>query len=306
MTVEKLSDPLPPDTAGRLNQATIIGSARLAALWRSLGGRERFWCATSGSRIVAVLASMEFGTWPVKRLQIMPDGLYARPVAISSDSDLHSVMGDMLAAIAQEGYARVFINDFCALCGSPARFDVSDGLTTVVDISASDWQPPDPKIRSEIRKAEREGIVPSAFNADHDMALFLDLMTRTEERHGRAPKYPAEFWQGLAALARDDGRVEWVNVIHDGRMAASHIYFVEDDMLLHWQSYFDKEFSFLKPNQLLMYSTARKWAARGVKLLNQGASPPVAEGLADYKAKWGGVERRYRCLQYRSGLGRWL
>jgi hypothetical protein len=307
MIVEKLTaDQLPPPVARRLNQATLIGSARLAALWRPLGGREVFWCATEKGQITLALAAVEFGRRPWKRLQAMPDGLYACPVATGESVDLRDAMCSVVTAIAKGGYAKVIVNDYYGLCGAPDGYLPFEGHTTVVDIAASDWQPPDSKIQSEIRKAEREGIAPRPFNAENDMPAFLELMQRTEVRHGRSPKYPAAFWGGLAELARADSRVRWMNIVHGGKLAASHIYFVEGEMLFHWQAFFDKEFSFLKPNQYLMFTMARQAARTGATMLNQGASPPDAEGLIDYKLKWGGQERRYRCLRRRSGLGRWL
>lgn len=306
MTIDKLSAAqLPQNVAKRLDDATLLGSTGLAVLWRTLGGREVFWCASTGDKINAVLTSVEFGKKPVKRLQAMPDGLYARPVFWDDNIDAATAAA-FLAAIANSGYAKVIVNDYYDMFGGATGYTANEEETTVVDISNPEWQPPDPKIQSEIRKAEREGVTATPFDGERDMTAFLDLMQRTEGRHGRDPKYPAAFWQGLAELARTDQRIRWVNVAHEGRLAASHVYFVEGDMLLHWQSYFDKEFSFLKPNQYLMFTMARQAAAQEVTTLNQGASPPEAEGLVDYKLKWGGQERRYRCWLRRAGLGRWM
>jgi len=307
MTIDKLSAAqLPQNVAKRLDDATLLGSTGLAALWRTLGGRETFWCVSSGGNINAVLTSVEFGTRPVKRLQAMPDGLYARPVLWNEDIETPTAATTLAATIAKNAYAKVIMNDYYDVMGQPANYTAHEQSTTVIDISAPHWQPPDPKILSELRKAEREGVTVVPFDMERDMAAFLDLMQRTEGRHGRTPKYPPPFWQGLAELARRDQRIRWVNVAHEGRLAASHVYFDEGDMVLHWQAYFDKEFSFLKPNQYLMYTVAHQAATRGALTLNQGASPPEAEGLLDYKLKWGGRERRYRSLQRRAGLGRWL
>jgi len=306
MTVERLTAAqLPPAVVQRLNQATLIASPRMAALWRPLGGRDVYWCAMEGGEIAVALTAVEFGIRPLKRLQAMPDGLYARPVIVSEGANIDSVMPCLMTAISTAGYARVFINDYFGVCDVSKTYAVVENRTTVINIASPDWQPPDPKIQSEIRKAEREGVTATAFDT-RDMDEFLFLMESTEVRHGRDSKYPEVFWRGLADLARVDRRVQWVNIVHEGKLAASHIYFVEGEMLLHWQAFFDKKYSFLKPNQYLMYTTARTWVRHGVTMLNQGASPSDATGLVEYKLKWGGTERRYRCLVKRSGLGRWL
>jgi CelD/BcsL family acetyltransferase involved in cellulose biosynthesis len=132
----------------------------------------------------------------------------------------------------------------------------------------------------------------------------MALMEKTEQRHGRRPKYTPAFFESLAGLAVTDERIVWRYVEHDGRAAASHIFLRDGNMLLSWQIYFDKTFSFLKPNQYLLHDTATRLAAKGVTTLNLGASPEGAAGLATYKKKWGGEVYRYRMLHGESLLGK--
>jgi hypothetical protein len=121
-------------------------------------------------------------------------------------------------------------------------------------------------------------------------AAFLGLAALTYRRHGLPPRYPPAFHDALARLAKRDPRVIWEWCEHDGRAACSHIYFVEDGVLQAWQSYFDKRFSFLKPNAYIRYALALRMAHQGVTRLNLGSTPPRATGLAYYKARWGGRE----------------
>ena len=110
----------------------------------------------------------------------------------------------------------------------------------------------------------------------------------------------------MAKLAMADTRIIWPVCEHEGRIAASHIYLVENDMVLYWQAFFDKEAASLKANQFMTWSTARECRRVGTKRLNLGASPPEAESLTDYKSKWGGETFKYNCYQRRSLLGRVL
>jgi lipid II:glycine glycyltransferase (peptidoglycan interpeptide bridge formation enzyme) len=201
---------------------------------------------------------------------------------------------------------RVHLADFHNQFPVTAGFQARRFETALVEMADANWWPPDKKIQSEIRKAEREGVQPISFDPGRHMAEFLQLMTHTEQRHGRRPKYPAAFFERLARLAEQDERVAWRVVEHDGRLAASHIYLQSGRQLLNWQVYFDKQYSFLKPNQCLLFHAARTAAARGLRYLNLGATPNDAVSLADYKRKWGGAEYRYPCLVRESWLGRLL
>ena len=87
---------------------------------------------------------------------------------------------------------------------------------------------------------------------------------------------------------------------------AAYNHGVEGDMVINWQVFFDKQFSFLKPNQYMLYYAARYHAEKGIRFLNLGASPEGAESLDSYKKKWGGNEHRYNCNIYSSTIGRLL
>ena len=305
MKVEKIrTDELPPQASYKLTEATLLGSPGFARVWREAGGLDVCWCVVDSGEITTVMTGVEFRRKPLIRFQSMPDGLYCRPVTLRGGSSAEANQA-LLAALAKAGYARIYINDFERRFEYAHGFKVIDGATSLVDIAA-DWQPPDTTMRSELRKAEREGVKVTPFDAGRHLAQFVELAGRTEHRHGREPKYTAAFYRHLAVVAFHEPRIRWFVVEHGQRLAASHIYFIEGSMLLHWQACFDKEFSFLKPNQWLTYSIARQAAAGGVRTLNLGASPPEAEGLASYKSHWGGRPFNYPCLQRHSFTGRWL
>ncbi|MFZ5980322.1 MAG: hypothetical protein ACOYVF_06785, partial [Candidatus Zixiibacteriota bacterium] len=67
-----------------------------------------------------------------------------------------------------------------------------------------------------------------------------------------------------------------------------------------------KKFSSLKPNQYILYHTAKELAGRGVRYLNLGSSPADAESLEKYKIKWGGDTFEYPCFRKQSWLGKIL
>jgi hypothetical protein len=302
-TAKLAADDLPAPIVNWVNRNTLFGSPAFARLWVHQGGRPVFWAVSESDRIIAVLPGVEFGGGKLTRFQAMPDGLYAPLLFPSGRPTEEGAAEAVMAALVKAGYLKTIVNDFHARLEPPAEFRSGQGETNLVDISGPDWQPPDTKLRSEIRKAERELVSCHEFSLNRHFDSFLGLMRRTEIRHGRQPKYQPDFYRDLAKLAMTDERVKWVVCQHDEALAASHIYLVEGDQLFYWQAFFDKEYAFLKANQFLTYSVAREMAARGTTVLNTGATPPEAEGLSDYKRKWGGRSFTYPILERRSWIG---
>lgn len=284
---------------------SLFGSPGFAKIWETVGGRIVYWTAREDGRLVGALPGLEFGRFPFKRFQSMPDGCYAFLLGDFADESARvRVADEILSGILKGGYLKVHINDFYKLFSNDKRVETITHRTTLVDISSPDWQPPDKKIQSEIRKAERENIVVQKFSPGEQMDRFLILMERSEKKHGRKPKYSRQFFEALAKLAESDSRVRWSWIEIDREAVCSHINFAEGEMLLNWQVYFDRRFSTHKPNQLLLYRAAREAAGEGIKYLNLGLSPSDAEGLLSYKRKWGGYEVSYPCLVRKAGIGK--
>ena len=302
----KASD-LPSDIIDTLTSDSFFGSIGFGRLWTEMGGEPVYWAAEHSGRIVALLPGVEFGRKPVKRFQSMPDGCYGRLYFDNDKSlDRAQISAAIKKAIAGAGYARSFIYDFYGNFAEDSDYTVQPCRTLTVNISDSDWQPPDKKLQSEIRKAVREKVEFCRFDLSRHLDRFITLMEDTEKRHGREPKYSRSFFQALAKLAQSDKRIIWYWCEHEGKPVTSHINFIESAMALNWQVYYDKAFSFLKANQLLLTALASEAREQGAVKLNLGASPPEAGSLAKYKAKWGGVDYEYSCHRRQSILGKAL
>jgi hypothetical protein len=307
MQVRKhVSSDLPNEVITWLNNRTLLGSTDFTALWEKLGGKSVYWICYDADQCVGLLPSVQFGRGRLARLQAMPDGLYARIHLNETECDRQQITRMILTAITESGYARVYVNDYYRQFADHAGFDAQEGRTSRVEIGTEEWRPPDKKLQSEIRKAQREEVVAREFSLETDFDRFVDLMQHTEKRHGREQKYPPKFYHALARLAKQDTRVRWLVCECDRQLAASHIYLVEDDQLLHWQAFFNKEYSRLKPNQAIMFAVVSEMNSQGVRVLNLGASPENAATLTDYKEKWGGEIYSYPCLVRKSWLGRLL
>ncbi|MEW5993392.1 MAG: GNAT family N-acetyltransferase [Candidatus Zixiibacteriota bacterium] len=286
---------------------SFFGSLAFAQLWQVRGGRPVCWTVEDGPDLLGVLPGVEFGFGPVKRLYAMPEGCYTRLFLHPDIRDQQETAGRLvLDAIAKRPYAKLHLFDYYHTLPDDSRYEIQPRETTLVDISSPGWEPPDRKLRSEIRKAEREGTRVLEFDWDSYQKEFLDLMRRTERRHGQRPRYSSAFFESLAKTARRDRRIRWVWCQHRGQPVSTHIFFIEGEMLQDWLMYYDKAFSFLKPNQYIWFTLCREMAAQGVRYLNLGATPPGAEGPRFFKRRWGGKPYHYNCLMLKRGLGKLL
>jgi hypothetical protein len=269
----------------------------------------------AAAAIVAIVPGVEFGRGPIARFASMPDGCYGGvffaegrddgpAAALSAEHERLARM--LLDAVARRRYLRAHLFDFYGTLPADPRFETFTCTTTLVDISDPRWDPPDKTLLAQIRKARREGIHVEPFDWSRHRDSFLQLMRATERRHGQRPRFSRRFFARLAALAQRDERVQWLWCEHDGHPAASHIYVLEHGVLQGWQIYFDKAFSFLKPNQYMRFTTCRAMLQRGIHWLNLGGTPENAPGLASYKRRWGGEVIRYPGYVRSCGPGRWL
>jgi hypothetical protein len=299
-----ITSDLPARIAESMRVGSLYSSPEFAALWTAQSGLPVTWIIKEQEQILAALSGVEFRPRPVTRFQAMPDGLYSglwkSPDCHVSDDEIRKLI---MGAISSHGYARIYIADFDNQFHAPDKWHRLECNTSLLEIAQPNWEPPDATLRSEIRKAEREGVTCVPYDREIHEAGFLKLVRATETRHGRDPKYSAQFFQALADLVNHDDRVVWQVITHENQIAASQIYLVDHTRALYWQAYFDKNYSFLKPNQYMLYTVATQLASRGVKTLNLGSSAGGADGLALYKEKWGGTNYGYRLLMKTNWLG---
>jgi hypothetical protein len=293
-------------TVERLIGDRFFASPGFADVWRAKGGRAVAWIAEDAGRTAAVLPGVEFGRGPLCRFQAMPDGCYGGVFYDDAVIDRERIARLLLDAIVRRGYMKTFLFDFYDTFPPDSRFESVLCATTLVDISEPGWLPPDKKLVSQVRKAEREGVQVEPFCWNRHRNDFMALVRITETRHGGKPLYNASFFEALAGLAEDDGRIRWLWCEYDGRPVCSHIYFIENGVLQGWQKYLDKSFSFLKADQYVRLTMCQQIAQEGVGFLNLGATPRGAIGLAHYKKRWGGEPAYYNCYVLKRGLGRFV
>jgi len=295
---------LAPGVWERLASGSFFASRGFLELWRTRGGRPVAWLAELDGAPAAMVPGVEYGFGPLARFVSVPDGCYGGVFADPAiEAERPAVSRALFDAIARQRHAKSWMFDYYATGAAHPAFASARVETMLADISDSAWTPADRKLQSQIRKARREGIQIQRFDWSSHHQGFLALVKGTARHHRVRPRYSAGVYRALAALAERDARVRWVYCEHDGRPASSHIYFVERDSILAWQSHFDRSFSFLKPNQYIRFTQCREAAQQGVRWLNLGSTPAGAAGIAYYKARWGGLRMRFATWTRLEGLG---
>ena len=298
-------DDAPQDFIDNLATDFFFSSTSFARLWRALGGNPICLLLRVEGQTVGCMNAVEFGIGPLKTFQAMPNSCYSRLlVADNYELDITAASKNIAEAIISKGYRRSIITDFYGRYSGLNGFEFAEQETLLVDISDKDWQPPDSKLRQQIRKAESEGVRLLEFDEEIHIEGFMQLVKRHEKRRGVKSKYNLNFFTALAKIAKNDKRVIWKYCEREGAPVASSIFFREGDSLIHWQMYYDERFSNLQATKYIPYAVARDAAGSGVKYLNLGATPAGAEGAEFYKSKWGGRAVSYKCYTHNNLLGK--
>ncbi|MFH1373416.1 MAG: GNAT family N-acetyltransferase [bacterium] len=299
-------DRLPWDSVAGLIGNSFFGSRDFANLWCTLGGKPVYWVAEEGGEIQAVLPGVEFGFKFIRRFHAMPAGCYARLFCRPDIDDKTELAAAIMKALTRAGYIKLFVNDFYATFQPAGMLQTSQRETLLVDISSPDWEPPDKKLRQQIRKAEKEGICRESFDRQRHLSGFLRLVEQTGRRTGSRVTFGSRFFETLAKLAEHDSRLHWVWCEHRGEPVSSNIFIVEGSHLFHWQAFIDEAHSYLQAAKYIPFATARSAAREDITILNLGSSPEDAPGVDSFKRKWGGRPHVYNCYYRKSGLGKLL
>lgn len=290
----------------RLSSDSFFASPEFAELWRTMSGRPVYWTITDDNKPAAILPGVEFRSGPLTRLQAMPEGCYGRLLVEQRLCEKTQEYAEATIGRLVGKYTKLFIFDYSKTIPADARLNLEAAKTIVADISGGNWEPPDKKERWAVRKAEKDGLALGGFDKARHLDSFMQLMADTERRHKRRPRYTRSFFEALADLSINDNRVRWVVCELENQLLASHIYFVEQKMLFYWQSYCDQKGMELRANDFLLGNVAMQSSAAGLDQLNLGSSPTEAEGLRQFKLKWGGRVHTYPIYTYRSTLGKLL
>jgi len=294
---------LPRAKWAELSTGSLFSSPEFASLWMTVGGTPIFFADVDNGEFRAGMAAVSFGSGFGKRLRSMPEGLYGGPFYNSTvgESDRNGFVSSLVHYLRRRRYMRADIFNPAEAISNPA-FRRREHSTQILDLTAPEAT--DSKREAEIRHGMKQGGEVAAFDYDRYSEQFFRLARANLQRSGRLLKLTPEFFESLHALSQRDDRILWLMVTKEEKLAASHIYLVEKNQMLYWQSCFDREFSDLKPNYLMLDYAIRCARERGLHFFNFGASPEGAETLIQFKSSWGGVQTPYFYYTYKNLLGK--
>lgn len=284
---------------------SFFSSKPFMECWEKENGKGVVWTVEENNTVLAILCGIEFGVKPFCRFQSMPDGCFGGVIINSNIKyDISLVKRQLLDKIMSFGYMKVFIYDYFDSIQPIDAYKTFEIQTQILYLSDESIIPQDRKLKGEIKKAQIEDVSIERFEKEKHFDKFLKLMKMTEDRHQRKAKYSASFFEKLAKVSKENNKIFWLWCEHDSKAVASHINIIDRNVCLNWLAYYNKEFSYLKSNQLMESHLIEILRNRNINKLNMGASPENAVGLVKYKSKWGAKKKTYKCIFRKSWLGK--
>jgi hypothetical protein len=271
-----------------------------------------FLCGYEGDELVAGMPAIVTKRYGLRSLYAMPYGTYGDAVfAPGLGGAAQAEFGRLLIEYLGEGrFSRIAIVDFDGvLAGRAAPLLKRERcFTHIITLNGNEeHNPPDKKVNGHIRAGQRAETEISRLETFGQLDDFYALYELTEHRHGRRrPLYRKRFFTSILEEIGDSKMLYWNCLLSEGAMVGSCINFIFNESLFNWQTVSDYESRHLKPNHVLLADAIQRGVTLGVKTVNLGASPPDAQGLIDYKERWGGVRVDYDCYHHDSWIRRMI
>jgi serine/alanine adding enzyme len=266
--------------------------------WRRIfegvfGHHAVYLAATSAGNIHGVLPLVAFRSLLFGRFMVsLPFVNYGGVVADSDDvaAALIAEAGRCARAMAAR---HVELRHTARRC--PALLAKSHKVAMRLPLPASKealWSALDRKVRNQVRKAEKSGLVPEVGGAAL-LEDFYEVFARNMRDLG-TPVYPRRLFETVLATFPDRAQVVVVRL--DGRaVAAAVTWRWRDCVEVPWASSL-REFNSLAPNNLLYWTILQAAIESGATSLDFGRSTPN-EGTFHFKKQWGATPEPL-CWEY--------
>ena len=174
------------------------------------------------------------------------------------------------------------------VAGRPGKLPTKQHkVTMILGLAGSDdeqWKAFDPKLRNQIRKAQKSGL---QFRSGHLDLLdgFYEVFARNMRDLG-TPVYSKRFFRNVLETFPDTTMV--VTVMHQDKMIAAGIgCWFKGRLEIPWASSI-KDYKAMCPNHMLYWEAIRFAIERGFQEFDFGRSTPN-EGTYNFKKQWGAL-----------------
>jgi FemAB-related protein (PEP-CTERM system-associated) len=254
-----------------------------ALLARSFGHRAIPLAALRDGRVVGVLPLVLMDSWLFGRFVVSLPFLNYGGV-LGDTEDIEKALWDRAVETAREERVAYFearhVNPHPFI---PLR--KQHKVTMVLDLAPTieaQWEAFDPKLRNQIRKAERSGLTARMGGAS-DLPDFYDVFARNMRDLG-TPVYGPRFFEEVLRAFPDSCRIFSVQ---SGRtvVAAGMALAFRDILEVPWAASL-REFRSMCPNNLLYWELIQDAIKSGLRRFDFGRSTP-GEGTYKFKEQWG-------------------
>jgi len=304
MTLQVCSiDDIPRDEWSILTEDSLFSSPGFTSLWGEFGGKPVFLIMEHQGKLQAGMAAVTFGPKYLRRFRSHPESLYGGPffahdLTVEDQSRFYQGFASYLRM------ERIIRAD---IYNPPAdiemeSFERRETSSSIISLHGDSYLPPNKRIRRYVRHAKRENVKLAILDDGSRLNEIYRLVLATAKRHNHGSRFSLEFFRRLLEISLTDARILWPIILHNDRITATHIAFVERDQLLDWQSHTDTDDS-SRPNHLIYDFLIDYALSHGIKRINLGGTPVDAAGVSELKARWGGERSIHSYFTYFSRLG---
>jgi FemAB-related protein (PEP-CTERM system-associated) len=282
----RLADDLPAwDAYVRSHQAAFAyhQSGWKAVIEQSFGHQTRYLQAIDGKRIVGILPlvvmkSLLFGRFVVS----LPYFNYAGILADDQDAE-HALLDAARRLAIDEAATHLELRHHAPheLGLIPKRHKVTMLLGLESDVE-SQWRAFDPKLRNQVRKAEKSGLAIQT-GGEELLDSFYRIFARNMRDLG-TPVYGKEFFQAILTNFPASTRI-FVCRLKEQPVAAGLIVTFKDTVEMPWAASL-REHRHLCGNMLVYWEAIKFSIAQGSRTFDFGRSTPGG-GTFKFKEQWG-------------------
>jgi FemAB-related protein (PEP-CTERM system-associated) len=270
------------------------GNAYQLAAWRravaaAYGYAGRVLVAWQGPELAGILPLCEFARPLSRRRWIsLPFCDLGGPLAVSPE------VAEALAARARHDLGTQGAAGLELRCSAPGTADEAGlagrkvrMLLGLPESAAALMQSYPPKLRSQVRKAEKNGLTSEVVTSPAAVGEFYAVYSRNMRRLG-SPPHSRAWFEAVHRHYGAAGDMFMVIVRNEGKaVGAGWVLLCGDKAVIPWASTL-AEYNSLAPNMLLYWAIQSHLCERGVRQFDFGRST-FGEGTYKFKKQWGAL-----------------